>query len=87
MGKVPEGTTKCAYVGFLAFDDKKFPINDNSLDTISGLSNIPGHGIALRKAFRVLKPCRALCTADGSTLREEIERAATGIPERVRTIR
>ena len=82
MDKIPGDATKGAYVGFLAFDDKKFPINDNSLDTISGFSNIPGHGIALRKAFRVLKPCRALCTAEGSTLREEIEKATTGIPER-----
>lgn len=65
------------YVGFLAADAKKLPIKDSSLDIVvsaGGFSNIPDQDMALREAFRVLKPGGILYMAEGGILHEDFEK-------------
>ena len=73
------------YVGFLAADARKLPIKDNSLDMVvsaGGFSNIPDQGMALREAFRVLKPGGALYMAEGGILREDFEKLPLEVREK-----
>ncbi|NPA97290.1 MAG: class I SAM-dependent methyltransferase [Crenarchaeota archaeon] len=64
-------------VSFIAADARRLPLRDCSLDVVTsagGFGNIDRNDVALREAFRVLKPGGAVYMAEGGILREDFEK-------------